>query len=125
MRSAGIVQIFCVQVDFGPARGDGLRGTGGRQNQQLHCPGRQPRLLAQLGHECANLGVGQRGVMLDPPDLGQRRQEIFQMAAPAGGILAAPMAASRCRIQYRFDALADPAGGFGLRGPDRLQHPHH
>ena len=47
------------------------------------------------------------------------------MAAPAGRILAAPLAARRCRIQYRFDALADPTGGFGLCGPDRLQNPHH
>ena len=47
------------------------------------------------------------------------------MAAPAGGILAAPMAARRGRIQYRLDALADPARGYGLRVPDRLQDAHH
>ena len=63
--------------------------------------------------------------MLDPLHLRAGRQEAVQMAAPAGGVLPGTVAARRGGVQHRLDALADPAGGFRLRRPDRLQHPEH
>ena len=78
-------------------------------------------LLAQLGHELAYLRVGQGGVMFDPLDFGAGRQELVEMATPAGRVVAVPEAANRRPIENGFNAAAEAGGGFGLGPPDRLE----
>jgi hypothetical protein len=79
---------------------------------------------AQLDHERGDLVIRQRRMMLDTANLATTRQQVFEMAAPARRVFASAITARRRPIDDRFDAAAHPAGGFGLRGPDRLQRSH-
>ncbi len=47
------------------------------------------------------------------------------MAAPTGRVLSLSVPACRRPIQYRLDAAAQTAGGFGLARPDRLDRLQH
>jgi hypothetical protein len=64
--------------------------------------------------------IGQRRMMLDAGDLAAQRQQIFEVAAPAGGVLSLAVAARRSPVQYRFDSTAQAAGGFRPARPNRL-----
>src|SRR5712672_4251852 len=64
-------------------------------------------------------------MMLNAAHLGTRRQQVFQMAAPARRILALAIAARGRPVEDAFYPAAHPARGFWLLRPyrlDRLQH---
>src|SRR5882672_2223384 len=111
-----------LQVDFllRLAADDFTRPRGG-QNQKLKRASSVAALAAQVLHEGRQLVVGKRGVMLTGFPVKRRRQELVQVAAPAGGILAAPVAPHASVVQDALDAPPNPAGGLGLFRPDRLK----
>src|SRR5438445_642931 len=63
-------------------------------------------------------------MMLDPADLRSLRQQVFQMPAPTGRVLALPVATRSSPIQYRLDPSSHPVRGFRLCMPNRLQRLH-
>src|SRR5262249_61448155 len=73
---------------------------------------------AQARQEPRQLGVGQRRMVFDPPPLGARRQQLIEVPAPTGRVLARAIAARLCPVQDRLDAAAHPARGLGLGCPD-------
>src|SRR4051812_8735563 len=52
------------------------------------------------------------------------RQQLVEMAAPAGRVLSLAPAARGRVIKDAFDPTADPRGSLGLFGPDWFKHPH-
>ena len=95
-RPAGIVQTRSRRFDLAPPRAEHLAGAGGGQDQQFERPGGDTVLLPQLGHEGADLGIGQRRVVLDPAHLAR---------APAAGFRDGRATAPGCR---RGDSRAPP-----------------
>src|SRR6516165_6055946 len=63
-------------------------------------------------------------MMPGPPYLRCLRQQVFEMALPPRWVLAHAIAAGRRPIQDALDAAAQPARGFWLLGPDRLEYAH-
>ena len=63
--------------------------------------------------------------MLDALHLRARGQELVEVAAPSGGILAVPVAPSLRPIENGLYAPAQAARRLGLRRPDWLQHVRH
>ena len=80
--------------------------------------------LPKLGDEGGNVLIGHRGMMA-ARQLRRPRQQVVQMAAPPGGVLAVAEALGLGRVQNLFNPSAHPRGGFGLRRPDRLQDRQH
>jgi hypothetical protein len=66
----------------------------GREDGKFERAGGNALLLAQRNQKARQLAVGQCGVVLDPSHLAARRQQLVEMTAPAGGVLALPMLAS-------------------------------
>jgi len=56
-------------------------------------------------------------------DLRYRRQQVFDVAAPARGVLALPVAADR-PIEHTFDPAANPARRLRLGLPNRFEDLH-
>ena len=113
------------EVDLIPPGADHLAGARRGQDREFERAGADALLLPQLGHERGDLGIGQRRMVLDPPHLRSRRQQVFEMAAPPRRVLALPVAARGRPIENHFDPAAHPARGFGLLGPDRLERLQH
>lgn len=63
--------------------------------------------------------------MHDRAHLFWLRQEMVQMSAPAGRIVAGSIAQRGCVVDHGFDALANPIGGFRLFCPDRGERGNH
>jgi hypothetical protein len=71
------------------------------------------------------LPAGQRGMVFDFVHLGFLRQQVIEVTAQAGRILALAIPLHFRPIQDTLDAAPHPAGGLGLANPDRPQHLHH
>src|SRR5438105_1697506 len=67
---------------------DDFTRAGRGQNQKLKRACSVPALAAQVLHEGRQLVVRKRGVMLTRFPVERRRQDLVQVAAPAGGVLA-------------------------------------
>lgn len=64
-------------------------------------------------------------MVFDLSHLGAGRQQLVEVAAPAGGVVALPVAAHGSPIQHRFKPPPQAAGGFRLGVPDRFQNGEH
>src|SRR5207302_875813 len=100
---------------------DDFARAGRGQNQKLKRACSAPSLAAQVFHEGRQLIVRKRGVMLARFTVERRRQELVQVAAPAGGVLATAVAPDPGVVQDALDAPPDPASGLGLLRPDLLK----
>ena len=113
------------EIELRPLGPEHLAGAARRQDQKFERPGRDPLLGPQRFHECADVAVGQRRVMLDRPHLAARREQVLKVALPARRVLALAVAA-RCRpVEHGLDASPHARGRLGLGQPDRLQHFQH
>src|SRR6516165_6148452 len=113
-----------VEIDFAPGCTKNFTWASGRQNQKLERAGSDAFLLAQGIHELADLGVGQGGMMFDLSYLRPCGQQMIEMTAPAGGIVAKSVTANLSPAQYRLNPAAQSARGLWLARPDRLQCAH-
>src|SRR5262245_10527313 len=75
-------------LDFIPSCTEHFAATGGRQNRELKCSRGRAFLIAKFGHEGADSIVRQRGEMLDTFNLGARRKQLVEMAAPSCRVVA-------------------------------------
>ena len=64
-------------------------------------------------------------MVLNALHLGSRREQVLQVPAPSGWVLARAPAACRCVVQHRLKAPAYARCCLGLLTPDRLEHAHH
>ena len=80
-----------------------------RQNGEPECQGTSAVLAFQRQHERCDVGPRERGVVLHRCHLGSGRQQIGQVPAPAGRVLARPVAARLCPIEDGFEAAAKAA----------------
>ena len=83
-----------------------------------------PSRPRRCGEEFGHLVEGQRGMVLDLPHLAAGRQDMGEIAFPLRRVRPLPEAAHRRGVEHRLDAAAHPARGFGLLGPDRIEHLH-
>src|SRR5205807_3487137 len=100
---------------------DDFTRAGCGQNQKLKRACSVPALAAQVLHERRKLIVRKRGVMLTRFPVERRGEDLVQVAAPAGGVLATAVAPDPGVVQDALDAPPDPASGLGLLRPDLLK----
>ncbi len=100
---------FPLKVHFIPTRRQCLTGSRRSQNAKFKGARRSGRPLAKLCDESRNVGVG-HGRMMAARELGALRQQLVEMAAPAGriGFVAANEAARLGRVQDGLDAPSKP-----------------
>src|SRR5262245_14359264 len=113
-----------IPLDFIPARADYLARPSRSQNQELKRGRTHGVLPTKLGHERADVGIGQGGHMLDLPHLAARGKEVFKMPLPSGRVLALAQTASLGPIQDGLDASAHTRGRLWDRAPYRLKRLH-
>lgn len=58
-------------------------------------------------------------------NVGPCGEKVFNVATPAGWVVALTEAANRCPVQNAFDAPANAACRFRLGQPDRFENAHH
>src|SRR5215472_5834184 len=113
---------YCPQllakIDFIPARADHLTSTGCRQDREFEGTRTNAVLLSEIRHKGAELGIRQCGMVLDRPELGLSRQQIFEMAAPACRVVALAITARGRPIQDRLDPTAYSTRRLRLHEPD-------
>src|SRR5215472_1015703 len=63
--------------------------------------------------------------MLDLPHLGLGGQQMVEVPAPSGRVLARAIAACLGPVEHSFHAPAHPRGRLGLLSPDRFEHLEH
>src|SRR5262249_17054081 len=63
--------------------------------------------------------------MLDLPHLSFGGQQVVEVPAPSGRVLARAIAAHLGPVEHSFHAPAHPRGCLGLPGPDRFEHLEH
>ena len=110
---------FSCQGRFRAIASQDFTGTRGGQDAKFQRQ-RASASLPQLGNEGSNILIRHRGMMA-ARQLRRSWQQVVQMAAPSGGVLAITEAFGLGRVQDLFDPSAHPGGGFGLRRPDRLR----
>src|SRR5215831_8456772 len=98
------------EVDLVPSGADDLAGARRCKDRKLERAAGNPVLFPQLRYKGTDLGVGQRGMMLDAANFRFSGQEVFEMPAPPRRVLARPIAARRCPVEHRLDATAHPTG---------------
>src|SRR5436305_13093740 len=61
-------------------------------------------------------------MVLNLSHLAARRQDVGESALPLGRVWALAVTPRGSRVGTRLDAAANPARGFRLLGPDRIEH---
>jgi hypothetical protein len=95
----------------------------GGQDRKFQRPRSNVLLLAPLGQDHGELGIGQRGMMLDRRTFGRfgNRLSRWPCQRPTHGCDSRALSPP---IEYAFDPTSDRARGFGLLGLDPLQRLH-
>lgn len=73
-------------VDFAPPGVEHLADAGSRENQKPQRQRWDTVVTGQLRHEGGHCGIGHRGMVADRPHLGGLRQQLVQVAPPAGWV---------------------------------------
>src|ERR1700751_1047869 len=96
------------EVDFLSPGADRFARPRRSQDREFERAGGNPVFLAQLGHEGAEVGRGQRRMMLDTAGLRALRQQVIEMPAAAGRVLALAKAANGRSIEDARDFRRAP-----------------
>ena len=114
---------WLIDVQTTPEGGFSPVGNGwwprGGEKAQFQRQGRSGFALPKRGSEARHILIGHCGMMA-PAKLRRPRQQVVQMAAPPGRVLAFTEALGFGRVQNLLNPPAHPRGGFGLRRPNRL-----
>ena len=112
-------------IELAPRGPPSLAGAGGGQDEEgQRLPG-GALAPAKARKKGRNVVPWHRRVVLDRLHFSGSRQEVREMAAPAGRVVARAPAAGLGIVQDQLDPLPRSARGLGLLRPDGLKRLHH
>jgi hypothetical protein len=107
------------EVKFIPPGAHDLTGGHGRQNGEFERASANTLLLLELDHEVSEVAIGESRMMFDAADLGFLRQQLVEMAAPSGWVLARSVIEHSRPIEHALDPTAHSARRLRLHRPHR------
>src|SRR6266478_4883073 len=115
----------CLEVEFVPLHQPNFLRARDIEDADLDTTGSKAAIIPQAGHHLWHLRVGRRPVSLLAMQLPGRGQQVFEVAAPCGRVLARAKLQRLGSVHQPLDPLARPRRRDRLHAPDRLERLQH
>src|SRR5437870_7926305 len=110
------------KIDFVPGCAAGFIEPRGRERDELQARGGDAAVPPELGHEGADFGVRQCGVVLYLGDLRARRQRVLEQTTPSCRIITSAIMVNGRPTEHVVDAPAHTRCRLRRLFPNRLEH---